>query len=96
MFTEKKMLLFWLHCSDDEGEPDDDDEDEEDDDNHEEEEEEDEDEDDASDDCNEDGEIVKENGITRKEDSPAKPQSPVRWHKMSFYIYVFTRQPHTD
>ncbi|XP_054454845.1 ran GTPase-activating protein 1b [Anoplopoma fimbria] len=55
--------------SDDEGEPDDEDE-----------EEEDEDEDDASDDCNEDneddGEIVKENGLTRKDNSPAKPQSP--------------------
>ncbi|XP_044034925.1 ran GTPase-activating protein 1b isoform X2 [Siniperca chuatsi] len=53
--------------SDDEGEPDDEDEEEDDD-------------DDASDDCNEDneedGDIVKENGLTRKEDSPAKPQSP--------------------
>ncbi|XP_031153804.1 ran GTPase-activating protein 1b isoform X2 [Sander lucioperca] len=62
--------------SDDEGEPDD--EGEEDEDDHENDD--DYDDDDASDDCNEDneeaGEIVKENGITRKDDSPAKPQSP--------------------
>uniref|UniRef100_A0A3Q1BTG6 Ran-GTPase activating protein 1 C-terminal domain-containing protein n=1 Tax=Amphiprion ocellaris TaxID=80972 RepID=A0A3Q1BTG6_AMPOC len=59
--------------SDDEGEPDDEDEDEEDDD-------EDENNNDDADDCNEEdeeyGEIVKENGILRKEDSPVKPQSP--------------------
>ncbi|XP_075949346.1 ran GTPase-activating protein 1b [Anarhichas minor] len=51
--------------SDDEGEPD--------------EEEEDDDDDDASDcseDDEEDSDIVKENGITRRDDSPAKPQSP--------------------
>uniref|UniRef100_A0A3Q1BPH1 Ran-GTPase activating protein 1 C-terminal domain-containing protein n=1 Tax=Amphiprion ocellaris TaxID=80972 RepID=A0A3Q1BPH1_AMPOC len=58
---------------DDEGEPDDEDEDEEDDD-------EDENNNDDADDCNEEdeeyGEIVKENGILRKEDSPVKPQSP--------------------
>ncbi|XP_040885453.1 ran GTPase-activating protein 1b isoform X2 [Toxotes jaculatrix] len=56
--------------SDDEGEPDDEDEEGDDDDN----------EDNVSDDCNEDseddGEIVKENGVKRKEDSPAKLQSP--------------------
>lgn len=61
--------MFSSHCSDDEGEPDDEDE-------------EDDDDDDASDGCNEDseedGEIVKENGITRKDNSPVKPQSSVR------------------
>uniref|UniRef100_A0A3Q1GED4 Ran GTPase activating protein 1b n=2 Tax=Acanthochromis polyacanthus TaxID=80966 RepID=A0A3Q1GED4_9TELE len=60
--------------SDDEGEPDDEDEDEED------EDENNNDDDDAVDDLNEEieeyGEIVKENGISRKEDSPAKSQSP--------------------
>ncbi|XP_034715642.1 ran GTPase-activating protein 1b isoform X2 [Etheostoma cragini] len=58
--------------SDDEGEPEDEDDHENDDD--------DDDDDDASDYCNEDneedGDIVKENGITRKDDSPVKPQSP--------------------
>uniref|UniRef100_A0AAQ6ISJ4 Ran-GTPase activating protein 1 C-terminal domain-containing protein n=1 Tax=Anabas testudineus TaxID=64144 RepID=A0AAQ6ISJ4_ANATE len=62
--TEKKCF----HCSDDEGEPDEEEEDDDDDD----------DDDDASDECNEDHEddyeIVKENGVTRKEDSPTKPQ----------------------
>uniref|UniRef100_A0A8C3AX70 Ran GTPase-activating protein 1 n=1 Tax=Cyclopterus lumpus TaxID=8103 RepID=A0A8C3AX70_CYCLU len=57
--------------SDDDGEPDDEGEDAADDADH----------DDASDDCSEDNEedseIVKENGITRKDDSPAKPQSYV-------------------
>ncbi|XP_044194199.1 ran GTPase-activating protein 1b [Thunnus albacares] len=57
--------------SDDEGEPDDEDD---------EDDEENDDDDDASDNCNEDneedGEYVKENGMTRKEDSPVKPQSP--------------------
>lgn len=61
--------------SDDEGEPDDEDEDEEDD-----EEDENNNDDDAVDGCNEEneeyGEIVKENGISRKEDSPTKPQCP--------------------
>uniref|UniRef100_A0A3Q1J2T1 Ran GTPase-activating protein 1 n=1 Tax=Anabas testudineus TaxID=64144 RepID=A0A3Q1J2T1_ANATE len=57
--------------SDDEGEPDEEEEDDDDDD----------DDDDASDECNEDHEddyeIVKENGVTRKEDSPTKPQCSV-------------------
>ncbi|KAK9530704.1 hypothetical protein VZT92_012192 [Zoarces viviparus] len=55
--------------SDDEGEPDDEDEEDDDDDD-----------DDASDcsaDDEEDSDNVKENGRTRKDDSPAKPQSPV-------------------
>ncbi|XP_068439361.1 ran GTPase-activating protein 1b [Clinocottus analis] len=60
--------------SDDEGEPEDEDEDDNADDD------DDDDTDDASDDCNEDNkedsEIVEENGNTRKDDSPAKPQSP--------------------
>ncbi|XP_008299154.1 ran GTPase-activating protein 1-like isoform X1 [Stegastes partitus] len=60
--------------SDDEGEPDDEDEDDDDDDD------ENNNDDDADDHCNEDseeyGEIVKENGMSKKEDSPAKPQSP--------------------
>uniref|UniRef100_A0A3Q1HX53 Ran-GTPase activating protein 1 C-terminal domain-containing protein n=1 Tax=Anabas testudineus TaxID=64144 RepID=A0A3Q1HX53_ANATE len=55
--SEKKCF----HCSDDEGEPDEEEEDDDDDDD-----------DDASDECNEDHEddyeIVKENGVTRKED----------------------------
>uniref|UniRef100_A0A8C4HKR3 Ran GTPase-activating protein 1 n=1 Tax=Dicentrarchus labrax TaxID=13489 RepID=A0A8C4HKR3_DICLA len=63
--------------SDDEGEPDEEDDD---DDHEDDEEEEEDDDDDASDDCNEDNEedsdIVKENGITSKEGSPEKPQSP--------------------
>lgn len=64
--------------SDDEGEPDDDDDDDDDnDDDEDENDEENDDDDDASDNCNEeDGEFVKENGMTRKEDSPVKPQSP--------------------
>ncbi|KAM6899127.1 ran GTPase-activating protein 1-like [Lycodopsis pacificus] len=52
--------------SDDEGEPDDDEEDDDDDD----------DASDCSEDDEEDSDNVKENGITRKDDSPAKPQSP--------------------
>ncbi|XP_035515344.1 ran GTPase-activating protein 1b [Morone saxatilis] len=71
---EKGDMLASL--SDDEGEPDEDEEDDDEDEDEEEEED-----DDASDDCNEDNEedsdIVKENGITRKDDSPEKPQSPV-------------------
>ena len=72
-------MFFW-RCSDDEGEPDDEDEEDED--------------DDASDDCNEDseeedGEIVKENGITRKDDSPVKPQSSVRWHEIHIFIFMY-------
>ncbi|XP_071318572.1 ran GTPase-activating protein 1b [Trachinotus anak] len=61
--------------SDDEGEPEDEGDNEEDDDD----DENDENDENVSDDCNEDneedGEIVKENGVTRKEESPAK-QSP--------------------
>ncbi|XP_037611812.1 ran GTPase-activating protein 1b [Sebastes umbrosus] len=57
--------------SDDEGEPDDEDEEDDDDD--------DDNDDDVSDDCNEDneedGEIGRENGMMKKDDSPAKPQS---------------------
>ncbi|KAK5880877.1 hypothetical protein CesoFtcFv8_021739 [Champsocephalus esox] len=64
---EKGDMLGSL--SDDEGEPEDEDDDQ---DDHENEEEDD---DDASDDCNEDGEILKENGTTKKDDSPEKPQS---------------------
>ncbi|KAL3051131.1 hypothetical protein OYC64_001411 [Pagothenia borchgrevinki] len=69
---EKGDMLGSL--SDDEGEPEDEDDDQDDHENEEEEEEEDE---DASDDCNEDedGEILKENGTTKKDDSPEKPQS---------------------
>ncbi|XP_033962978.1 ran GTPase-activating protein 1b isoform X1 [Pseudochaenichthys georgianus] len=67
---EKGDMLGSL--SDDEGEPEEDEDDDQDD--HEEEEEE-EDDDDASDECNEDGEILKENGTTKKDDSPEKPQS---------------------
>ncbi|XP_074477088.1 ran GTPase-activating protein 1b [Sebastes fasciatus] len=56
--------------SDDEGEPDDEDEEDDDDDDND---------DDVSDDCNEDneedGEIGRENGMMKKDDSPAKPQS---------------------
>ncbi|XP_033990733.1 LOW QUALITY PROTEIN: ran GTPase-activating protein 1b [Trematomus bernacchii] len=68
---EKGDMLGSL--SDDEGEPEDEDDDQ---DDHENEEEE-EDDEDASDDCNEDedGEILKENGTTKKDDSPEKPQS---------------------
>lgn len=66
---EKGDMLGSL--SDDEGEPEDEGDDQ---DDHENEEEDDE---DASDDCNEDedGEILKENGTTKKDDSPEKPQS---------------------
>lgn len=65
---EKGDMLGSL--SDDEGEPEDEDDDQ---DDHENEE----DDEDASDDCNEDedGEILKENGTTKKDDSPEKPQS---------------------
>ncbi|XP_070708346.1 ran GTPase-activating protein 1b [Pempheris klunzingeri] len=66
--------------SDDEGEPDDEDEDEDEDDEEDDDDDEDDGDDDASDDCNEDneadGEIMKENGTSRKDDSPEKPQSP--------------------
>uniref|UniRef100_A0A7N8YH13 Ran GTPase-activating protein 1 n=1 Tax=Mastacembelus armatus TaxID=205130 RepID=A0A7N8YH13_9TELE len=51
----------FLHCSDDEGEPEDEDDD-----------------DDASDECTEDDEdtdMVKENGVNGKEESPTKPKS---------------------
>ncbi|XP_034088354.1 ran GTPase-activating protein 1-like isoform X2 [Gymnodraco acuticeps] len=69
---EKGDMLGSL--SDDEGEPEDEDDDQDDHEN-EEEENDDDDDDDASDDCNEDGEILKENGTTKKDDSPEKPQS---------------------
>lgn len=74
MLTEQKKCF---HCSDDEGEPDEEDDDENDD-------------DDASDECNEDYdgdfEIVKENGLTTKDDSPTKPQSSVCF--CTFYLYL--------
>ncbi|XP_031699549.1 ran GTPase-activating protein 1b isoform X1 [Anarrhichthys ocellatus] len=54
--------------SDDEGEPDEEEDDDDDDD--------DDDASDCSEDDEEDSDIVKENGITRRDDSPAKPQSP--------------------
>ncbi|XP_059180637.1 ran GTPase-activating protein 1b [Centropristis striata] len=67
---EKGDMLASL--SDDEGEPEEEDEDNDDDDD-----DDDDDDEDSSDDCHEDNEedeIVKENGITRKDDSPEKPQ----------------------
>lgn len=83
------MMFLWPNHSDDEGEPDD----EEDDDDHENSD--DDGDDDASDECNEDDEDgVNENGII-EEDSPEKPQSPVRWcntHVIYIFIYLYIYQ----
>lgn len=80
-----KMTFLWLNHSDDEGEPDEDDDDGDDD-------EEDDDDDDASDHCNEDdeedGDILKENGIPRKEDSPEKPQSSVKFIVLNVFLLL--------
>lgn len=84
-------MFLWPNHSDDEGEPDD----EEDDDDHENSD--DDGDDDASDECNEDdedGDSVNENGII-EEDSPEKPQSPVRWcntHVIYIFIYLYIYQ----
>lgn len=67
-----------FHCSDDEGEPE---EGEEDDNNDDDDNDDDDDDGNASDESNEDSdgdcEIVKENGVTTKDDSPTKHQSSV-------------------
>uniref|UniRef100_UPI003AAB4FB7 ran GTPase-activating protein 1b n=1 Tax=Centroberyx gerrardi TaxID=166262 RepID=UPI003AAB4FB7 len=64
--------------SDDEGEPDDDDDDDDDDDNDDDEEDEDADDYNNGEEENEDEDdkVMKENGVTSKDNSPAKPQSP--------------------